>query len=241
MGVHYTPSLLARFLAERLVSVVCRDHAEPLRVLDPACGDGVLLEALLTACQEAGMNQCEISAVDADPGALGGAAARLARFEWVNLHLIPGDFLRLRQGASRQRDLWEPTASPPGLEGAFDIALANPPYVRTQILGAQKCQQLATRFGLSGRCRIQKYGMSGHLSTLLLFRLRPGLVGRFSEGLAQTFPTATRHTTRGVLAPYGSGLGRLADGAGTPARVRRKLTITGRDYGKGGGRGPLRP
>ena len=83
--------------------------------------------------------------------------------------------------------------------------------------------------------RIQKYGMSGKWFPILLFRLRPASVGRFSDGLARDLPTATRHTTRGVSAPYGSGLARLAEGGGTPARIRRKLTIAGRDYGKGEG------
>ena len=88
---------------------------------------------------------------------------------------------------------------------------------------------------------IQKYGTSGKLFTLLFCRLRPGLVGRFSEGLARNLPRAMRHTTRGVSAPLGSGSGRLAEEAGTPARVRRKLTIAARDYGKGeGGTSPVR-
>jgi hypothetical protein len=83
--------------------------------------------------------------------------------------------------------------------------------------------------------------MSGNFFTLLLFRLRPALVGRFSERLARYLLHAARPTSCRVSAPRGSGSGPLADGAGTPARVRRKLTIAGRDYGKGGGRGPLRP
>jgi len=34
---------------------------------------------------------------------------------------------------------------------SVDIVIANPPYVRTQVLGAKKAQQIAKRFGLSGR------------------------------------------------------------------------------------------
>jgi hypothetical protein len=33
----------------------------------------------------------------------------------------------------------------------FDAVIANPPYVRTQVLGAQRAQELARRFGLTGR------------------------------------------------------------------------------------------
>ena len=57
--------------------------------------------------------------------------------------------------------------------------------------------------------------------------------------MALYLPPAARPAACGVSAPSGSGSGRLADGAGTPPRVRRKLTIAGRDYGKGeGGRTP---
>ena len=33
----------------------------------------------------------------------------------------------------------------------FDAVIANPPYVRTQVLGAAAAQELARRFGLTGR------------------------------------------------------------------------------------------
>ena len=33
----------------------------------------------------------------------------------------------------------------------IDVVIANPPYVRTQVLGAKQAQALAKRFGLSGR------------------------------------------------------------------------------------------
>src|SRR5438876_11702853 len=44
-GVHYTPPELARFLASH-VAAHLRAISNPLRLLDPACGDGELLEAL---------------------------------------------------------------------------------------------------------------------------------------------------------------------------------------------------
>jgi hypothetical protein len=74
--------------------------------------------------------------------------------------------------------------------------------------------------------------MSGKLFALLLFRLGPASVGRFSVGLAPNLPPAARPTACSVSAPCGSGSGRLAHGAGTPARIGRTLTIASRDYGK---------
>jgi hypothetical protein len=37
------------------------------------------------------------------------------------------------------------------LAGRFDLVIANPPYVRTQVLGSNKSRRLAEDFGLSGR------------------------------------------------------------------------------------------
>jgi hypothetical protein len=70
---------------------------------------------------------------------------------------------------------------------------------------------------------------------------RPGLVWRFRCRVGTDFAPAARRSTCGASAPCGSGSGRLVDGAGTPARIGRTLTIAGRDYGKGEGRRPLRP
>src|SRR5690606_37503020 len=37
------------------------------------------------------------------------------------------------------------------VNNSFDIVIANPPYVRTQILGTEQAQNLARKFNLKGR------------------------------------------------------------------------------------------
>lgn len=152
MGVHYTPPLLAEFVADRLVQEARHSSKAPRWILDPACGDGALLEALLRSLQDAGMlHDCEVVGVEADRRALSDVQFRLSDFEQVHCNLIAADFLALATRNRGQGDLWETCSQPPGFERAFDIVIANPPYVRTQILGAERSQRLASRFDLSGR------------------------------------------------------------------------------------------
>ena len=40
-GAHYTPNLLADFVASQIANVLAANHKKELRVLDPAIGDGV--------------------------------------------------------------------------------------------------------------------------------------------------------------------------------------------------------
>ena len=48
-GVHYTPARLADFLAEQTVRQFEVREKQAIRILDPACGDGELLLALIEA------------------------------------------------------------------------------------------------------------------------------------------------------------------------------------------------
>ncbi|WP_194819249.1 Eco57I restriction-modification methylase domain-containing protein [Nocardia sp. XZ_19_385] len=130
-GRHYTPPVLARFLADRLLA-----HAPPgdvLRVLDPACGDG---ELLLAVRREAAVRlpgvRLELTGYDLD-----GSAVALARSRAGNeIDWHSGDFL---------------IAAGKLPAGAFDAIITNPPYVRTQQLGGAAAQLLSRQFGLTGR------------------------------------------------------------------------------------------
>ena len=64
---------------------------------------------------------------------------------------------------------------------------------------------------------------------------RPGLVWRFRCRVGTLSAPCGSTYYLWCVAPCGSGSGRLVDGAGTPARIGRTLTIAGRDYGKGEG------
>ena len=55
---------------------------------------------------------------------------------------------------------------------SYDLIIANPPYVRTQIMGAEQAQLLATQFGLAGRVDLYYAFIVG-----MAYVLKPGGVG----------------------------------------------------------------
>jgi len=90
---------------------------------------------------------------ETDGEALGRAAGLLARAGVADVVLQQRDFLAIegidndpRRGQRSLLDDLEPAAL-----RQFDAVIANPPYVRTQVLGAAAARQLARRFGLTGR------------------------------------------------------------------------------------------
>jgi adenine-specific DNA-methyltransferase len=133
-GKHYTPTRLARFLAERIL-VHVPDEAH-LRVLDPACGDGELLFAIYEIAQ-AQMPSAVLSLTgyDLDPQAVRVAEERARALE------IPAVF--------HNEDFLSPNHKIPN--SSLDIIITNPPYVRTQQLGQDIAQMLAVEYGLEGR------------------------------------------------------------------------------------------
>jgi len=151
MGAHYTPPALARLVADRTIKHLEVSGGCQIRVLDPACGDGGLLRAALDALRGRGSDNSYAVGIEADPNALAEARKALRDLPEGMVDLIPGDFLDLVEDFEPQRHLWSSPSTTRGFRGDFDAVIANPPYVRTQVLGAKRAQQLATRFALSGR------------------------------------------------------------------------------------------
>ncbi|MEV3961310.1 N-6 DNA methylase [Nocardia sp. NPDC050193] len=133
-GRHYTPAMLAGFLAGRVAARI--DSTAPVRVLDPACGSGELLFAIRDAL--AGRlpgAPVELVGYDLDPAGLA-LARRRAAGSGVEAEWRQSDFLADCAGLPAE---------------SFDAVIANPPYVRTQQLGGAAAQALRGQFGLRGR------------------------------------------------------------------------------------------
>jgi adenine-specific DNA-methyltransferase len=146
-GATFTPQRLASFVATQIVATLPVAR-RAIRVLDPAVGEGALLLSLLEELHAHGRRDVEIHGFDTNPESLAVAEKAIkARFPLVPVRFRVGDFLEYAGQF----------ASTPSIFGGalpaerFDAIIANPPYVRTQIMGAAHAQSLATHFGLGGR------------------------------------------------------------------------------------------
>jgi adenine-specific DNA-methyltransferase len=152
-GATYTPSVLADFVARQVCKVAesLISTTGVLRILDPAIGHGQLLLSLvgeLTAIRrDLRITACGF---ETDERALQTASRNLGEhFPFVEIDFRQRSFL----------DFVLEHCPPTGRESLFapirkesyDLVIANPPYVRTQVLGASAAQRLAETFDLTGR------------------------------------------------------------------------------------------
>lgn len=137
-GATYTPAPLAEFVAREILRRARIPSAGRIRILDPAAGDGALLHAILRALPTDALDRVDVVAIDTDERAVQATLNRLdTAFPSVAVQAECSNFLenhRHRRG-------------PDG----FHLIVANPPYVRTQIMGAGQAQDLSDQFGLTGR------------------------------------------------------------------------------------------
>lgn len=139
-GVTYTPRELADFVADQMLDIAELPKGRPVRVLDPAVGHGELLHSLLARLPM----KVEVFGFETDAAALAVATARLSEsYPSARLHLVEGSFL------DHVLDDFSDSLFARGEQ--YDLIIANPPYVRTQIIGAERAQELASQFGLAGR------------------------------------------------------------------------------------------
>lgn len=151
-GRHYTPPNLARFLATMILSAL-RPKPARLNVLDPACGDGELLVALVAEAPASLRKRMVVHGYDTDRHAIATARTRLANVGIADLRLVSDDFLGCALARSRQKGLFDEGDEEIGqtISHRFDAVISNPPYVRTQVLGSARAQKLAKAFDLNGR------------------------------------------------------------------------------------------
>ena len=127
-GIHYTPPALAHFLTREIIKVL-GPSPRKLKILDPACGDGSLLSTINSELPAARISK--LIGFDTSAEAIKACRDRLQKSK-----------TRLEQINFLDQD---------STENQFDVVIANPPFVRTQVLGQKRARQLAKEFGLTGR------------------------------------------------------------------------------------------
>ena len=146
-GETYTPAGLADFVAERLIACKLNSQKKVLKILEPAVGDGVLLLSLLRRLKGYPAD-LDIVAYDTNPESIEKAKKNISKsFPKVQVSFRHEDFLLQYDESSRHTDPFERQED----KEKFDLIIANPPYVRTQILGAEKAREIALKFNLKGR------------------------------------------------------------------------------------------
>ena len=147
-GATYTPADFAAFVADQMVQVADLPKSGKIRILDPACGDGALLYALIERLPLTTRKRIEVVGYDIDPETIEIATLRFQQdFPDLDIHLEQKDFLEHVLNLQGGGDLF----SAQEVQLPFHLVIANPPYVRTQIMGTQQAQQLSQNFGLTGR------------------------------------------------------------------------------------------
>lgn len=141
-GSHFTPDTLSAFLADRIIRFY--DFQKNTLICDPSCGDGNLLIALK---QKINNSNVKFLGIESDIDSYTDAQKRLSMHK--NITLMNCDFLELYIENFAEKDLFE--QSNKSKIQRPNVIIANPPYVRTQVLGSSKSQDIANLFFLKGR------------------------------------------------------------------------------------------
>ena len=149
-GETYTPKELADFVSQNICDHFDFKSKKTIKILDPSIGVGELSISLIEEIKKFYSGKIELFAFDTNAQALEMARDRVKEFHPdCILHFKDTDFLQFVIDVDREPDLLSMRGSHE--RPCFDLIIANPPYVRTQIMGAQEAQRLAATFGLTGR------------------------------------------------------------------------------------------
>lgn len=165
-GVQYTPDDLSLFIAQQLKHYFLRESSDStnnqkLKLLDPACGDGNLL---LAAQNVFGNIDYQGYGIDIDQDAINIARKKL---DHANFKLFSANYLSLFGDI----DLFNQPNSLYNEINNIDLIIANPPYIRTSILGAERSQHLAKLFNLSGKVDMYHVFIKAHPARFSYFSI----------------------------------------------------------------------
>lgn len=150
-GAHYTPEIFADFISEKII--INAQLGKTLKIVDPAIGDGELLISLIKTLKSYSINNIDVYGFDTNFASIEIAKNRIQKkYPDLKLTLEHKDFLQVcleKGGVSGNQDMFLSSEVP-----SFDLLIANPPYIRTQVLGSEQSRLLSKNFGLKGKIDI---------------------------------------------------------------------------------------
>lgn len=173
-GMIFTPEDMADFLSNELISYHSDIHYDEICVLDPAVGKGELLLSIGSILKKRFPNKKLILVGYETDENVAETTYKLLGKKFPNdkIEIIIQDFLSVE----------------PAMQ--YDYIIANPPYIRTQILGTDKAQELSNRYSLSGRIDIyyafllytksflKTDGIAGYITSNKFFTIKSGATVR---------------------------------------------------------------
>lgn len=151
-GAYYTPALFADFISDNIIKQA--NLQKHVKILDPAVGDGELLISLIEKLYQNNIIDIEVYGFDINADSIKITKQRLHKlYPNLNPKLYVQDFLEYcfnKNEESKSLFSYEQVNKIP----KFDLIISNPPYIRTQVLGASISQTLSRQFNLKGRIDI---------------------------------------------------------------------------------------
>ena len=173
-GVVYTPTEMADYVAKEMLKYRNFEFSSEVCILDPAVGEGKLLDALINAIKEENVD-VKIKAVGYETDEIIGKETQirlLNKFPDVKTKIHIADFIE----AIENNDV-----------DKYDLVIANPPYIRTQILGSRMSQKIAKKLDLDGRIDIyyafllytksvlKSNGVAGYITSNKFMTIKAGI------------------------------------------------------------------
>lgn len=170
-GVVYTPTEMADYVAFEMLKYKRNGFERSIDILDPAVGKGELLISMINAVKKNGLPIKAVGYETDEVVAKKTQELLQDMYPEASIEIRTGDFLEAVENNSA---------------GKYDLVIANPPYIRTQIIGREKAQEIAERLNLAGRVDIyyaflvytknvlKKDGISGYITSNKFMTIKAG-------------------------------------------------------------------
>ncbi|MDB5050529.1 MAG: hypothetical protein JWO30_3600 [Fibrobacteres bacterium] len=179
-GSVYTPQYIARFFARFISTRFTQSQISSLKIVDPACGSGIFLRTLLESSVEAGFQQDSIHQLSSIFGNIMGAdvdenATFATRLSLSLLHLVLTGSLPDSLNIENAEAI-EYFSTHNEHDEAFDVVVANPPYVPIEKQSQEMRDKVSTFLATLASGRVDLYVP---FLLIALKLLKPGGYGCF--------------------------------------------------------------